>query len=115
MTTDTSTNALVRLSTIKGTALNKGKARTWIETGKLAQYGFVRHAPIRVIFGDTSIGIILDDTGNREVAGRVRNGKEIQILDLCEPLADRNARFNGSEKLEVLVSFGLIVIRALEV
>ncbi len=115
MTTDISTNALVRLSAIKGTALNKGKARTWLETGKLAKYGFERHAPITVTFGTESITVRLDDNGKREVAGRVRNGKAIQILDLCEPLADRDARFNGAEKLEVLVSFGLIVIRALEV
>jgi hypothetical protein len=101
------------LMTIKGTALNKGQARTWIETDKLSQFGFVRGSAINVEYGNSAIIVTLDDNGRRKVAGRVRNGKAIQILDLCETTEARDNRFNGSEKLEVIACLGCIVIRKL--
>jgi hypothetical protein len=108
------------LNTIKGTALNKDKARVWVESSKLANYGFTRHAPITITLhthnfsgiGYRGITIKLDDAGSRKVAGRERNGKSIQILDICFPIAQREAMFNGAEKLNVHIDHGIIVITA---
>jgi hypothetical protein len=103
------------LMNIKGTALNKGLARTWIESDKLVQFGFVRGAAINVEYGTSAIVVTLDDNGKRKVAGRLRNGKAIQILDLCETVEARDKRFKGAEKLEVLACLGCIVIRKIDI
>jgi hypothetical protein len=103
---------MILLNTIKGTALNKGSARTWVESVKLARFGFHWHAPVTITFNDDNITITLDDAGSREVAGRSRNGKEIPILDICYPVAQRNAMFNGADKLAVNIDQGIIIITA---
>lgn len=100
------------LSSIKATAMNKDRARVWVESTQLAVYGFDRHTPItiQIIEGDR-IDITVDPVGARKVAGRERNGKSIQILDICMPPALRDSIRNGADKLQVWIEFGHIEIR----
>jgi hypothetical protein len=98
---------------IKGTALNKGKARVWIERRDLALYGFSRGAAITVDMSwPGTIAIRLDAAGKRKVAGRDTAKGEVQILDICFAAADRDAMFNGAAQLSVTVSYGLITVVA---
>ena len=64
---------------------NRGMARIWIENSTLAQYGFERGATISVDIEPNLIRIYADQYGLREVAGRVRNGKAISIIDINNP------------------------------
>jgi hypothetical protein len=100
------------INSIKATAMNKDRARIWLETPKLAQYGFSRHTPITITIdmADRTITIDIDPDGDRVVAGRVRNGKAIQILDICMPHADREHLRYGADKFNVYARHGRIVI-----
>ena len=104
---------MYQLNKIKGTALNKGRARVWVESSKLADYGFKRGEPITITHNSDNITITLDSNGKRKVAGRERDGKQIGILDICYPLATRDAQFGGAAKLSVNAFFGIIVITAI--
>ena len=96
----------VLLMTIKGTALNKGRARVWVERS-LSEFGLSRHTPITIVFESDCIVVTADPAGKRKVAGRP--GKE--ILDICFPVEQRAAMFGGSDRLAVFASFGKLVIR----
>lgn len=101
---------------IKGTALNKGRARVWIERD-LSAYGFERGTPIKVEFESNYIAIVAKPISgaDRRVAGRTRNGKDIAILDICFDNAEREAMFKGAAKLNVhALAHGLLVITAKE-
>ena len=98
-------------STIKGTACNKDRARVWVESSKLGEFGFTRHTPIMVRFECDGIVITVDPAGTRKVAGRERNGKAISILDICMPMQQRADMFCGAEKLCVFIDQDIIVIR----
>ena len=103
------------LTTVKGTALSKGKARTWLELpqSKLAGFGFARGNRIDVSFGSTGIDVTVNEKGARKVAGRVKpDGTVICILDLCCSLEQRAAMFNGSERVSVYVDNGKLEFRA---
>jgi hypothetical protein len=108
----TGTQTLALFSTIKGTACNKDRARVWIESDKLAQYGFTRGAPITVLFCADYISVELDDTGKRKVAGRERGGRTICILDICCEAWLRTEMFNGAPTLDVFARHGLLIIKA---
>ena len=101
------------LNIIKGNALNKGRARVWVESSKLVDYGFKRGEPITITHNADDITIRLDSNGKRKVAGRERDGKQIGILDICYPLATRDAQFGGATKLLVEALFGVIRITAI--
>jgi hypothetical protein len=98
--------------TIKGTAMNKDRARIWIESAKLAAYGLQRGERYTITTGPGIIVVRVDPQGERKVAGRERRGKSIPILDLCMPAAERAALFNGAERLRVCVSDGALTITA---
>jgi hypothetical protein len=100
------------INSIKATAMNKDRARIWVETPKLAQYGFSRHTPITITINkaERTITITADADGDRVVAGRVRNGKAIQILDICMPQVDREELRAGADKFNVYARAGQIVI-----
>jgi len=95
---------------IKATAMNRDRARVWVESSKLPAYGFVRHAAISVDVSDTAITVSLDPAGSRKVAGRERGGKAISILDICMPVSQRDAIRGGSDVFSVSITDGLIVI-----
>ena len=96
----------VLLMTIKGTALNKGRARVWIERS-LSEFGLSRHTPITISFESDCIVVTADPNGKRKVAGRP--GKE--ILDICFPVSERDAIFHGADRLAVFAQFGKLVIK----
>jgi hypothetical protein len=97
---------------IKSTALNKGRARVWIEDANIGQYGFKRGAPVTITIGNGRILVKTDPAGDRIVAGRERGGKSISILDICFPNAEREAmRFNCSKFL-VSAEQGVLMIEA---
>lgn len=113
-TTATECARAALLMTIKGTALNKGRARVWIESDKLAQYGFTRGARIDITLRADSIAVALNDSGARKVAGRERGGRTICILDICFYNAQRAAMFHGAAELEVYARYGVLIIRAVQ-
>ena len=104
------------LTDVKGTALNKGRARVWVERSEaeLKQYGFTRGAPIDVQLLDDHILIRACDDGKRKVAGREAKGKTICIFDLGMPVERRAEMFGGAEKLSVMVANKTIRIFAKE-
>ena len=99
---------MVQVMTIKGTALNRGRARLWVERD-LSEYGFTRGAPISIDILPTGVVVRLDDNGKRKVAGRP--GKA--ILDICMPLEQREAMRDGCERFVVHAQFGLITVQPL--
>jgi hypothetical protein len=97
---------------IKGTAMNKGRARVWVERD-LSSFGLARHTPIRIELNSDHIAIVADTNGPRKMAGRTKpNGVELSIVDCCFPDAQRTAMFNGAERLTVTVTHGRIIVRA---
>lgn len=97
---------------IKATAMNKDRARVWIESAAIQAYGFTRHARYDLQIFPDAISIKLDPNGSRAVAGRVRNGRAISILDICMPCAQRDSVRGSASTFSVSVSDGLIVIKA---
>ena len=97
------------LSIIKGTALNKGRARTWIENPGLADYGFTRGERVTITLDSASIAVRLDPNGKRVVCGKA----DKPLFDICYPAAQRTAMFQGAAKLQVHIDHGHIVITAL--
>ena len=100
----------VILNTIRGNALNKGRARVWIEVAesKLAGYGFKRGDRLNIEIMSDGILITAAANGARKMAGRERNGKTICILDICFDAAERDRIFQGSERLTVWIQPGVI-------
>jgi len=100
------------LTSIKSTAMNKARARVWLESNKLADYGFARHTPIKIelITSAGYIRVTADPNGDRKVAGRERNGKAIQILDICMPVETREQLREGADKFRVYIKYGEITI-----
>jgi hypothetical protein len=97
---------------IKSTAMNKGKARVWVE-GDLSAYGFERGTPITITVLQGGIQITVDSNGKRIMAGRTNKntGKSIQILDICMPNSEREAIRCGAAKFTVYARVGQIWIR----
>jgi len=66
---------------------NKGNARIWIEGKRLAEMGFKRGDKILVTtfpnIPRITIAICDDHPEARKVSGRVRNGRELPIIDIC--------------------------------
>ena len=99
------------LYSIKATARNKDRARVWVERSDLGTYGFARGVRIDIAIGSDSIVITANPEGKRKVAGRVKpSGDEIQILDICMPLPQRELIRGDSERFNVFVEQGRIVI-----
>lgn len=99
------TDAPVELMTIKGTAMNKDRARVWIERpqAELAKYGFKRGDRVEINRYSDHITINRIDAGSRKVAGRQKpNGETICIFDICFPAEEREAMFGGAARLSVL-------------
>ena len=107
-------DGLMLFSTIKGTAMNKDRGRVWIESERLADFGFERGARIEVRIGAQCIRIETDANGSRKVAGRERGGRTICILDICMPAEQRAAMFNGASQLAVNIMHGCIFVTAAE-
>jgi hypothetical protein len=71
------------ISTVK-IGLNKGQSRLWLENATLAKYGFNRHDSISIHFNNAlqTIHITRTPGAPYRVAGRVRRGKNISIIDI---------------------------------
>lgn len=111
----TAANSYTYLCDVKGTNLNKGRARTWLEKpqSELSRFGFLRGDPVSITFGESSITVEVDTQGKRKVAGRVKgDGKVICIFDICYPVEQREAMFKGADRLQVWISPCKIVIAA---
>jgi len=104
-----STTPFTTLKLIKASALNKGRARTWLEhpAADMAAYGFGDGMRVDIVFNDDAITVTANSEGKRKPT--IRAGKF--ILDMCEPVADRDARWGGALKLRVDIAYGVIVIR----
>ena len=103
-----------KLNTIKGTAMNRDRARVWVESPKLAAYGFTRGASIAVEFGRKAMYVTITDDGDRKVSGRSRGGKDLSIIDVCFSDDVRRDMFGGAARLDVWVEQDQIVIKAAE-
>ena len=103
------TTQLNTLKLIKATALNKGRARTWLEhpAADMGAYGFGDGMRVNIEFGSDTITVVADIDGKRKPT--IRGGKF--ILDICEPVTDRDARWGGALKLRVDIAYGVIVIK----
>ena len=110
----TAINGLDILTTVKGTACNKDRARVWVEVpeAKIAPYGFHRGDRVEIERYSDHITIRALPQGSRKVAGRQKKGATICIFDICFPMAEREAMFNGAERLVVLINNGEIRITA---
>lgn len=85
---------------------NRDKPRLWIEGVKLGAAGFRPGDRYdRVQEGD-EIVLRRSETGAKKVSGKVRNGKEIPILDLI--LADEETGLGIGTRVRVLFTEGLI-------
>lgn len=102
------------LTSTKATAMNKERARVWLESDKLAAYGFTRGARIDIKILEGAICVFLNSDGARKVAGRNRKGRDIQILDICMPLEQREQLRKGAAKFSVHIQPGYIQIEALQ-
>jgi hypothetical protein len=102
------------ISTIKNGAVNGKNARTCIQRRDLAQYGFGCHQQIDIAFLRDTIHIQALDQGKNKVScvRDNRRGYEYQTIDIRWNLAERELMFGSADKLEVLISNGLIVIQA---
>ena len=96
----------VLLMTIKGTAMNKVRARCWVERS-LSEYGLSRGTLVNIELLEDSIVVTADPLGKRKVAGR----PDKEILDICFPADQRDKMFNGAARLAVFVEFGKLVIK----
>ena len=92
---------------------NRGRSRIWLEGARLAKAGFNWNVQYSTHFDNLSIKLVIDAEGDRKVAGRMRNNKEIPILDLCSAGITKFAK--GYESVQVIVSNGVIVITRKEV
>ena len=106
------------IKSIKATALNRGKPRIWLEHN-LSPFGFERGDPVGIYYDDDKITIIAFPVRNdwdtkrndRIVAGRRRNGKDIQIFDLTCGTNYQEGLRNGHSKLAVhSLEHGVLVI-----
>ena len=92
------------VATIKGTAMNRGKPRIWLEKQEKAMQGWKRGDAYTVTIISSMIVIKRDPKGDRAVAGRSRNGKNICILDLTCSEEQRQSILNGSDKFTVRIT-----------
>lgn len=98
--------------TIKGSAMNKERARVWVESAELAEFGFARGERIDITFHADHIRVELNESGKRKVAGRERGGRTICILDICFEDAIRDQMFSGAVELDVYAGLGVLIIKA---
>lgn len=89
---------------------NRGKARIWLEGGKLAREGYLPGGQYDRSVADGKIVIKPNATGAYTVGRKNRKGKEIPIIDICRD--DLAELFDGVQMLRVLVTKGKIVIEA---
>lgn len=89
---------------------NRGKARIWLEGGKLAREGYLPGGQYDLSVADGKILIKPNATGTYTVSRKSRNGKLLPVIDICRD--DLAELFDGVEMLRVLVTKGKIVIEA---
>lgn len=99
------------LKPIKATAVNRGKPRIWIERD-LSKFGFRRGTPITITVSPEFGCIIIeaDPSGDRIMAGRTKNGKELHILDITCSHEAREAIRKNCAKFAVKAEVGKILI-----
>lgn len=101
------------LYTIKGDAMNKDRARVWIERplSDLEPYGFVEGMRVDIELNDDGIVVRFNPNGKRKPTLRKKAGKPTKvILDMCMPTAQRDAMFKGSERLTVWASTNTLMV-----
>ena len=76
--------------------------RVWIEGGKLAKAGFQRGMKYKRVMGTGSMLLVLDESGEYEVAGRDRNGKALPIDAVVNDLIDGDLELTSNQKNELL-------------
>lgn len=89
---------------------HKGAKRLWLEGLYLGRCGFTRGARYRTVL-DMEAGhfrIELHANGDRQVSGRLRNEREIPIIDLCS--ADIRSLTGDHDRVRVMVADGTIVV-----
>lgn len=101
----------VVLSTIKGDAMNKARARVWVERdlSELIEYGFTIDMRMDVDLRDDGIVITFNPDGKRKPT--IRRGKKTKVVfDICMPVDQRERMFNGSKRLTVWASAGRLMV-----
>lgn len=106
-------SSLFLFSNIKGTAMNKARARVWLQSTGLHEYGFGKGERCNIELLADRIVITANEAGKRVVSGKIKPGANQSIFDICMPPAQRDAMFGGSEQLDVYVQHGLIIITAM--
>lgn len=85
---------------------NRDRPRLWIEGVKLGAAGFTRGARYTLAFEDDSMVLRLDSAGPRSVSGKVKNDRDIPILDLC--LKELETHFGRDARVRVIFTQGEI-------
>lgn len=89
---------------------NKGRPRLWIEGVKLAAAGFNRNDRYDIIRYKDGLGFKLTPNGKYKVSGRVRNGRDIAIIDCNNPLLTE--QFEMASRVRVAFTDQLILVKA---
>ena len=85
-----------------------GLARIWLEGAKLTKHGLKWNTKITIVFNSNSIIVQADPAGDKKISGRIRDEKEIPILDLR---SNKITEFTeGFERVQAVISNQKIVI-----
>lgn len=87
---------------------NKNRPRLWIEGVKLGAAGFTRGARYDLRFCDGIMLVTLSKTGARVVSGKMRNDRDIPVLDLC--MRDLENQFGPQARVRVVFTEGEIKV-----
>lgn len=101
------------LCSIKGTAMNRDRARCWIERdlSELIPFGFTESMRMNVELRDDGFIITFAVDGKRKPTLRKRAGKPTKVVfDVCMPAAQRDAMFNGAARLTVWASTNRLMV-----
>jgi len=79
---------------------SKARPRLWIEGAKLAAAGFARGARYAIAFADGSMTLSLDPAGPRAVCGKLRNNRDIPVLDIA--LKELEDQFGTGTRVRVV-------------
>ena len=107
ITTDTPTV----LYTIKGTAMNKARARVWIERDltELAGLGFTADMRCDLTYLDNGLLITFNPDGKKKPT--VRKGARTKVIfDCCMTVEQRDAMFGGAARLTVWASNNQLMV-----
>jgi DNA (cytosine-5)-methyltransferase 1 len=87
---------------------HKGGSRLWVEGAKLVVANFIKGARYSRIETEDGFKLALDPEGKYKVSGRLKNGRDIPIIDMI--LADGFGDFKDGTRIRAVFQSGIITI-----